>query len=86
MQLFASIRIGDDEYTAWVLSVNRTDEGNSLPAVVEYRNFPFNSFAAWNGSYFGASEHGIFELTGDDDDGEPIDAWVRTAISNLGTG
>lgn len=81
------LRIGDDEYTAYALSLNRQlRDGAPVAGVVEYQNFPFNSFAKHDGRYFGASEHGVFELTGDTDNGAEIDAWVRTALNNFGVG
>lgn len=41
-----------------------------------YSHFNFNSFAVVGGRYYGATDEGIFELTGEDDDGEPIEASV----------
>lgn len=82
-----TISLGGVEYSAYVLSVNRRiQDGLPVAGVVEYQNFPFNSFAKWDSAYYGASEHGIFELTGDTDDGDEIAAWVRSAINNFGTG
>ena len=49
-------------------------------ALSEYVNYQFNSFAFFNGSYLGANKNGIFELVGDDDDGLPINAVVKTAL------
>lgn len=82
-----TISLGGVEYSAYALSVNRRiQDGLPVAGVVEYQNFPFNSFTKWDGAYYGASEHGIFELTGDTDNGDEIAAWVRSAISNFGTG
>lgn len=53
-------------------------------ALTEYTDYPFNSFARFNGEYLGASDSGIFALSGTDDAGEYIDARVRLALSDLG--
>jgi hypothetical protein len=47
-------------------------------AVTEYQNFAFNSYAKINGKYYGASESGLYELSGDDDAGTNIDWVVKT--------
>jgi hypothetical protein len=49
-------------------------------AVTEYDNYPFNSFAIVGGRPYGASAEGVFRLEGDDDNGDPIAALVRTGI------
>lgn len=69
-------------------------DGNVLPAVVmqtetgalsNYTNFPFNSFAAFNGAYLGASAEGLFVLTGDTDNTTFIQAAARVGITDFGT-
>lgn len=75
---YATLRIGGSDYSGWVFNTD-------LRAVTEYRNVPFDSFAILNGRTYAASENGIFELTGDTDDGAPIDAWFRPFLSNFGT-
>jgi hypothetical protein len=42
--------------------------------VTEYLDFPFNSFAYFNGVYLGASYAGIHRLVGGDDNGAGVDA------------
>lgn len=79
LELSLSIRIDDDVFVAWVMNAE-------TKAFSSYEQFPFNSFAHINGRYYGCSDDGIYELSGDDDDGEPIAARVRTGLSNLGTG
>lgn len=77
--LYATIRLGGTEYAGWVLNtVNR--------APSQYTNFPFDSFARFGDRYFAAGDGGIFELTGNTDDGARIDAFIRTGLSNFGTG
>ena len=53
-------------------------------AVVQYCDYDFNSFCKIGDSYFGASESGIFELTGDDDNGTNIDAFFELVLSGFG--
>lgn len=76
--LLAQITIDDGSYLAWVVNT-------ATHAPVKYRNFPFNSFAKIGGRYFGAGSDGIYELTGDDDAGEPIQAVLRGGLSDMGT-
>jgi len=76
---FITISLGDGEtFTAWAMNP-------SNKAFVEYQNYPFNSFAELDGEYFGINEAGLYVLDGDDDDGDDINAWLRTALSSLGT-
>lgn len=69
-----SLLLGDavsinDVLIAYVVNAN-------TGAVSTYTNYNFNSFAKLNGRYFGATDAGIYELTGADDDGTAIDASV----------
>jgi len=63
--------LGDEDYQAWVLN------SDSL-GVTQYTNFPFNSLADTPRGTFALSDTGLYELTGDDDDGAPIEALLRT--------
>lgn len=63
---------------ALVLNVER--EG-----VTEYTNFPFNSFAEFEGHYLAAGESGIYELTGGTDAGDNIEALYRTPMQDAST-
>lgn len=54
-------------------------------AITTYSNFPFNSFALVGGVALGASENGIFALTGDTDAGAAIAASVAFGITDFGT-
>lgn len=54
-------------------------------ALTKYTNFPFNSFAVFQGRYLGASADGIFELVGDTDAGVPIAAAARFGITDMNT-
>lgn len=53
-------------------------------ALVEVDNFPFNSFAKFNGETLAAGDGGIFALSGDTDNGTKITARVRFALSDYG--
>lgn len=53
-------------------------------AVTTYSNYPFNSFAAFNGIYLAAGDAGLFALTGATDDGTFIDAAMRVGITDFG--
>lgn len=54
-------------------------------ALSQYVNYPFNSFCVVDGVYLGASEDGLFALTGDTDDGAIIEASARLGITDFGT-
>lgn len=70
--------LGDEDYQAWVLN------SDSL-GVTEYTNWPFNSLANTRQATFGLTDTGLYELTGDDDDGDPIQALLRTGDLEFGT-
>lgn len=54
-------------------------------SLTQYANFPFNSFATFNGVYLGASAEGLFTLEGDTDNGAKIPALARVGITDFGT-
>lgn len=58
--------------------------GADAPPPSRYTGFDFNSFAAIEGRYYAAAADGIYELTGDDDAGTAIDAYVLTARRGQG--
>lgn len=64
-------------FTAWSMNTRTA-------AVTEYRDFVFNSFARMGNRYLGASDDGLFELLGDDDDGEDIIARIRSGFMQFG--
>jgi len=55
-------------------------------AVSEYKDFPFNSFAYFNGQYLGANADGIFTLGGGKDNGKDIDAQIELPPIDFGEG
>lgn len=54
-------------------------------AATEYRNMPFDSLITRKGVTFGVLPDGLYVLQGADDEGEPIEAHVRTGLLDLGT-
>lgn len=77
--LYATLSIGGEEYAGWVM--NTTTRG-----VSEYRQFAFESVCFWRGRTFLAGHGGIYEQTGDDDAGDPIEAFIRTGLTDFGAG
>lgn len=71
---------GQSEASATTL-VMQTERG----ALTRYTNYPFNSFAAFNGVFLGACDDGVFALTGADDAGTAIAAAARVGITDFGT-
>lgn len=56
----------------------------SKTAVTQLCNYPFTSFCQIDDKCYGASEDGIFELTGNDDNGTDIDAFFELIVSDFG--
>lgn len=57
----------------------------SLRRQTTLSGWAFNSMAELNGSLLGVTDAGLFEITGDDDDGADIDATVRTHVMDFGS-
>ena len=55
-------------------------------ALTEYDNYDYNSLFNYNGKLFGAKADGIYELTGDTDDGDIIDWEFKTGKLDLEDG
>lgn len=53
-------------------------------AVTQYCNYSYNSFCKIGDKYFGASDSGIFKLTGDSNNGTDIDAFFELVVSDFG--
>lgn len=64
-------------FSTWVMNTRSA-------GVTEYENFDFNSFMPIGNRYIGASEEGLFELSGDTDDGEDIIASVKGGYLQFG--
>jgi hypothetical protein len=68
----------DGSFTTWAMNT-RTG------SVTEYRDFVFNSFAQVGNKYLGASSTGLYELLGDDDNGEDIIARIKGGFMQFGS-
>ena len=77
--VFAALRIGDAEFSGWALNTDAL-------AASEHRNVAFDSFASYRGQHYAAGPNGIVRFGGDTDDGAKIDAWLKTALLDFGTG
>jgi hypothetical protein len=74
IELSAAYLSPGDGITTWVMN---TRSG----AVSEYTNFAFNSFAKFGHKYLAASESGLYELIGDDDDGTDIVSQIKSGFA-----
>jgi hypothetical protein len=68
----------EGSFSAWVMNAETT-------GTTSYSNFPFNSLFTHQGKTYGVAEDGLYEMTGNTDDGEPIEAMVRTGDIGFGT-
>ena len=66
-----------DGFTTWALNTRNS-------AVSEYQNYKFNSFARIGNHYLGANESGVYDLTGDTDNGASIIANLKSGLAQLG--
>lgn len=53
--------------------------------LLPFCNFNFNSFCRFNGKLYGATVDGLYQISGDTDDGAPISCHVDTPVSDWGT-
>lgn len=53
-------------------------------ATSQYGCIGINSISKFGQKYFGASENGLYEFTGSDDDGVDIESYLQTAQMNFG--
>lgn len=80
------LRLGDDYYVGWAMNPEAVQTRNGMqPAVTQYQNFPFNSFAKLSGRYYAAASDGIYELTGSDDAGTPIVGYLKSGKLDFGS-
>lgn len=63
-----------------VFALNLTTNASST-----YENYAFNSMAEWGDKYIAASDDGLYVLTGDSDDGAPIDASLTLGVEDYGS-
>ena len=76
--LYCSFRIGGEEYSGWAMNTD-------LLAVTQHSNQRFDSILSFKGFHYAAGPGGIVQITGDTDDGENIDAHLRTFLTDFGT-
>lgn len=74
VEIAAGLLLPGVGFTTWVMNTRTA-------AVTEYQNFTFNSFARIGNKYLGANENGLYELLGDNDDGEDIVATIRSGFA-----
>lgn len=72
----SALYVAPGSITAWAVNT-RTG------ATTEYQNFEFNSFAQMGGKYLAASDTGLYELTGDTDDGTNIVARIKSGFAQF---
>lgn len=65
-----------ESFTTWAMNT-RTG------AVTEYSNFVFNSFGKIGNVYLGASDDGLFALSGDNDAGDDIVARIKSGFAQF---
>lgn len=72
------LSLPDGLFEAWVVNVE-------TKAPWQYEDYPFNSFGKHEGKYIGLSSDGLYELSGDTDNGDVINATIRTGLEDFGT-
>lgn len=75
---FVHLTFNGEVYTGWVMN---TSNG----AASEYQGLNFNSLCKIGNRYFGASDTGIHEIAGNDDDGTSIATYVQSGLIDFGT-
>jgi len=75
---FVHLTFNGEVYTGWVMN---TANGASS----EYQGMNFNSLCKIGNRYFGASDTGIHEITGNDDEGTSIATYVQSGLIDFGT-
>ncbi len=73
----SAVSLGDAVYGAWVMNAK------NLSGTTRYTNYAYNSFATMGGTVLGAKDDGIYSLEASTEDGENIDALVRTGLSDF---
>lgn len=72
------LNLGDTSYVAYVMNAE-------TGALSQYQNYPFNSIANFNGKTYAAAETGLYEIAGDTDAGDDIQAWIRYGLTDFGS-
>ncbi len=53
-------------------------------ATGQYKGFNFNSMRKFGDHLIGTNDTGLFTLSGENDDGTEISAWIQTGMTDLG--
>lgn len=77
LAFIGKLPLADGDYQAWVINTDTL-------GVTQYAQFPFDALVTHGGATLGLTATGLYELSGDTDDGEPIAAWIRTGDLTLG--
>jgi hypothetical protein len=77
VEISAAYVAPDGGFATWVMNT-RTG------GMTEYSNYAFNSFMQVGRKYVGASDTGLYELSGDTDDGSAIIARLRSGFMQFG--
>lgn len=72
--LFNAVEVGQDEIVAWCITIEDRPGEQSVAPAYRYDNHSFQSFVEIDGELHGLAEDGIYELDGETDDGEQIQA------------
>lgn len=60
------------------------DYAIQAPGTTQYINYDFNSMVKFGNTFLGASSDGIYELSGDTDDGNSIGAYFEPIVCDFG--
>lgn len=74
----SAVRFKNPAATAWVLNTEST-------GAVTYDNFDFESLTQTPAKVLAVGPDGLYELTGDTDDGDTIDAHIDTGFTDFGS-
>ena len=77
VEIAAGYLAPNGNFTTWSMNTRTA-------AVSEYSNYVFNSFARVGNQYLGASDTGLYELSGDTDDGADIVARIKSGLLQFG--
>ena len=53
-------------------------------ATSQFKGFNFTAMGQVGENYVGITDEGFFQLTGDTDNEIPIEAWIKTGMTDLG--
>lgn len=73
------------QYEAYSVSLLSDQREQEQAYVTHYTDYPFEQIVRFGTKYFGVAKTGLFELTGDRFDTEPIIAFIRTGETDYGS-